>query len=83
MIGNSSMGEHEFETAQLRRECARIIAGLATSDISYFLRVLDNNQVSWKRWIESLDSIKDKRAKVHTQKLKQVIAKRLNNNKKK
>jgi hypothetical protein len=76
LVGNPGKNEYFFDTAQVRRESARIIAMLCCSDVSAFVTQLQNCQVSWKKWLASLNQIKDTRMRVHTQKIQQVVAKR-------
>ncbi len=75
-VGNPGKNEYFFDTAQVRRESARIISILCSTDVHGFIMQLEVCKVSWKKWLCSLDYIRDPRIKPFTQKIQQVINKR-------
>lgn len=86
-IGNPVDDEYAFDTAQLRRECARTIALLCVNgDVWSFLRRLDSSSSSndkgssskekpfnVKKWLSSVEGIKDERTKMHAMRIRDAL----------
>lgn len=68
LINNPVNETSSYETAQMRRESARVMSILASFDAKGLLQSLEAQQISahaLKRWFDNIDTIRDQRTRIY------------------
>ena len=76
LISNPLNEQMTYETAQIRRESARLFTLLATHDIKTFANGLESqgiNHSTLKKWYESIDELKDARTKAYAKRIRDMF----------
>lgn len=72
-VSNPCDSKKAYETAQLRRECARIIEQLVSFDAKEFKRYLERRNLSLQIWLERIEDIEDLRTKLSAKRTKHIL----------
>jgi hypothetical protein len=76
LISNPLNEQMTYETAQIRRESARLFTLLATHDIKTFANGLESqgiNHSTLKKWYECIDELKDARTKAYAKRIRDMF----------
>jgi hypothetical protein len=72
-VSNPCDMKKAYETAQLRRECARILEQLVAYDAREFKRYLERRNLSLQIWLERVDDIEDLRTRLSAKRTKHTL----------
>ena len=64
----TSVSDGSYESAEMRRECARTFANLCTSHSSKIVNTVGTSNTS--EWLSTIDDMKDERLKLHAERAK-------------
>lgn len=76
LINNPTHENLTYETAQMRRESARILSILASTDATTVLQSLETQQVTnhaLNRWFDHVESLKDQRTRLYALRIRELL----------